>query len=390
MEERDKQTRHSIPQQSDASVPGDSDPVGEALLADYLSQVDRAAAQVVTPDKTDDLLLRIKVRAFTQAAVESHQSGDDTLTNLVVQRDLLTQSGPMPPTARRRTGLRLAAGAQLAATGTALLQLHAGSASTTSDLAVVIAMTTAFLLTALMLWRRPGRRRPLPRLSCQPVALSRSRRAVDVSVAATALMVTAPVMAVASLWIAVRGLPVIERNVRVGQGGYPVRLLKYQLKSGSSRRLQFLEHFPRLWNLLRGDLTLVGPKPEPPEVAERYPRDCRWVFQHRPGLIGAVYDSAGGEQETDTDRYLEEVVPAQVRMYESVLFNERLAPRLLGNAAMAMLVFRPGNGRQLGVPASDGKSERPQRAQLAGRDQEHSGKEHFRLERWSLHETVSA
>ncbi|MGA5376297.1 sugar transferase [Streptomyces griseoincarnatus] len=393
MEERDKRARRSIPQQTDVSLSGDSDPVGEALLADYLSQVDRAAARVVTPDKTDDLLLRIKVKAYTQAAVESHQSGDDTLTNLVVQRDLLAQSDPVQPVARRRTGLRLAAGAQLAATGIALLQLHADSASTASDLAVILAMTAAFLLTALMLWRRPGRRRPLPGLSCQPVALSRSRRAVDVAVAATALLVAAPAMAVASLSVVVQGLPVIERNVRVGQGGYPIRLLKYRLDPGPSRlrtHLQILEHFPRLWNLLRGDLTLVGPKPEPPEVAERYPEDCRWVFQHRPGLIGAVYENAGDEREADTDRYLAEVVPAQVRMYESVLFNERLAPRLLGNAAMAMLVFRPGNGRQLGVPAPDGKSERPRRVQPAGRGQEPPVKEQFRLERWSLHETVSA
>ncbi|MFJ3658437.1 sugar transferase [Streptomyces nigra] len=395
MEERDKRVRHSIPQQTDASLAGDSDTVGDALLDDYLSQVDEAAARIITPQKTDDLLLRIKVKAFTQAAVESHQSGDDTLTNLVVQRDLLTQADSVPPPASRRQGrtsLRLAAAAQLAATAIAVLQLRADSASTTSDVAIILTMTAAFLLTAVMLWRRPGRRRPLPGLSCEPAALSRSRRAVDVAVAATALLVTAPAMALASLSVAVKGRPVIERNVRVGQGGYPIRLLKYRLHPGPSRvntLLQVLEHFPRLWNLLRGDLTLVGPKPEPPEVAERYPEDCRWVFQHRPGLIGAVYEDAD-EQDADTDRYLAEVVPAQVRMYESVLFNEHLAPRLLGNAAIAMLVFRPGNGRRLGVPAADGESGRPQRAQSAGRNQEPAGREHFRLERWSLHETVSA
>lgn len=395
MEERDKRVRHSIPQQTDVSLSGDSDAVGDALLDDYLAQVDEAAARVITPQKTDDLLLRIKVKVYTQAAVESHQSGDDTLTNLVVQRDLLTQSGPVPAQSSRRQGrtsLRLAAAAQLAATAIALLQLQADSASTTSDIAIVLTVTAAFLLTAVMLWRRPGRRQPLPGLSCEPTSLSRSRRAVDIAVAATALLVTAPAMAVASLSVAVQGGPVIERNVRVGQGGYPIRLLKYRLSPEPSRvnaLLRTLEHFPRLWNLLRGDLTLVGPKPEPPEVAGRYPEDCRWVFQHRPGLIGAVYEEAD-EQDADTDRYLAEVVPAQVRMYDSVLFNEHLAPRLLGNAAIAMLVFRPGNGRRLGVPAAEEESEHPQRAHSAERNQESTGREHFRLERWSLHETVSA
>ncbi|WP_331739848.1 sugar transferase (plasmid) [Streptomyces sp. NBC_00015] len=395
MEERDKRVRHTIPQQADASFSDDSDPVGEALLAGYLSQVEEAAAQIITPQKTDDLLLRIKVRAYTQAAVESHQSGDDTLTNLVVQRDQLIQADTAPPPASRRqgkTGLRLAASAQLAATAIALLQLQGDAANTASDVAVIFAMTAAFVLTALMLWRRPRRRRPLPGLSCQSAALSRSRRAVDVAVAVTALLVTAPAMVAASMSVAVKGRPVIERNVRVGQGGYPIHLLKYRLDPRPSRinaRLQVFEHFPRLWNLLRGDLTLVGPKPEPPEVAELYPEGCRWVFQHRPGLIGAVYEDAD-EQEADTDRYLAEVVPAQVNMYKCVLFNERLAPRLLGNAAIAMLVFRPGNGRRLGVPAPEDRTEQPRRTPPAGHDQEAAGREHFRLERWSLHETVSA
>lgn len=394
MEERDGRSRQSIPQQGGAALPDESDPVGETLLAGYLAEVDATAARIITPQKTDDLLLRIKVQEYTQAAVETHQSGDDTLTNLVVQRERLVQDSAEPPSPRRnaRTSLRLAAAAQLTATALALLQLHADAASTLPNVVISLAMTVAFLLTAVMLWRRPGQRRPLPGLGCQPTALSRTRRAVDVAVATIALLVTAPIMIVALLSVAVRSRPVIERNIRVGQGGHPIRLLKYRLdpsRPSGSGWLQFLEHFPRLWNLWRGDLTLVGPKPEPPEVAERYPEDCRWVFQHRPGLIGAVYED-GADQETDTDRYLAEVVPAQVKMYECVLFNERLAPRLLGNAAIAMLVFRPGNGRRLGVPASRRNTEGTPRSELEGDHSAPVGGEHFRLERWSLHETVSA
>ena len=57
------------------------------------------------------MLLRIKVQAYTKAAVESHQSGDDTLTNLVVQRDLLAQADTVPPPgdwSNRRAGFAVA------------------------------------------------------------------------------------------------------------------------------------------------------------------------------------------------------------------------------------------------------------------------------------------
>ncbi|MFJ8034669.1 sugar transferase [Streptomyces sp. NPDC096032] len=400
MEERDGRPDFVIPQQSDGREwPPDkgNDPVGEALLSGYMTEVTAAAERVITEQKTDDLLLKIKVRAFTQAAVESHQSGDDTLTNLVVQRDLLTQtdSGPLPE--RRRPAKRrlsVAVAAQLVAMVLALSQLGTKPAGVgaTATAFTVAAMVASFAFTAAVLWRRAPQKRPLKGLGCSPVPLSRSRRAVDVALAATALLVTAPVMAAASVFIFVQGRPVFDRNVRVGQGGYPIRLLKFRLQdvsTRSSRWLRLFEHFPRLWNLLRGDLTLVGPKPEQPEVAARYPDDCQWVFGHRPGLIGAVYEDAR-DLEADTDRYLEEVVPAQVHvLYRTVLFNKRLALRLLGNAAIAMLVFRPGSGRPLGIPQSSNGDATEQSSQ-GEPAQALAGGEHFRLERWSLHEPVTA
>ncbi|MGP4009885.1 sugar transferase [Streptomyces sp. 4N124] len=364
-----------------------------------MAEVDEAADQIVTAQKTDELLLKIKVSAFTQAAVESHESGDDTLTNLVIQRDLLESADDAcPPQRRRRAkwGLRWALAAQLTATGLVLVQLPAGTAgrSAASNTVTIAAMIASFALTAVMLLRRPVERRAISGLGCEPIPLSRSRRIVDVAVAMAALLMTAPLMALTAAAIAARGdRPVIERNIRVGQGGYPIRLLRHhraKTSSRPSRWLQVVEHFPRLWNLLRGDLTLVGPKPEPPEVAARYPQDCRWVFQHRPGLIGAVYEDTW-HLETDADRYLAEVVPAQVKVLcERVLFNKRLGPRLLSNAAFAMLVFRPGSGPQLGIPL------RPDSGTSVADEERGEGPapqvttERVRLERWSLHETATA
>ncbi|MEV7282976.1 sugar transferase [Streptomyces sp. NPDC093252] len=389
-----------IPRQSYRVILSEeNDPAGEALLAGYMAEVDEAADRIVTAKKTDELLLKIKVKAFTQAAVESHASGDDTLTNLVIQRDLLESSGAAcPPTTRRRParpGLRWALTVQLTATALALWQFLAngGGRSGTPDAVTITAMAASFAVTAAMLLRRPVKQRAVTGLGCEPIALPLGRRIVDVAVAVIALLATTLPMAATALLVALRGGgPVIERNARVGQGGYPIRLLKYRSSQSSSRTSRWLrvaEHFPRLWNLLRGDLTLVGPKPEPPDVAARYPDECRWVFHHRPGLIGAVYEDAR-HLETDPDRYLAEVVPAQVNVLcREVLLDKRLALRLFSNAVFAMLVIRPGSGPRLGVPLRADAGSPPSDGQQQEGTASKAPTERIRLERWSLHETVA-
>ncbi|MEJ8673075.1 hypothetical protein WKI71_45695 [Streptomyces sp. MS1.AVA.1] len=74
---------------------------------------------------------------------------------------------------------------------------------------------------------------------------------------------------------------------------------------------------------------------------------------------------------------------------ESVLFNKRLALRLLGNAAFAMLVFRPGSGPQLGIP-SRADADPALETERHGEGPPPVTTERVRLERWSLHETATA
>ncbi|XVV39244.1 hypothetical protein ACQPXT_40060 [Streptomyces sp. CA-100214] len=164
MEEPGRLFRHGSPRQTHAGSFGavDVDPVGGALLANYLSQVDEAAARAITRQKTDELLLHIKVTAAVRAAAARYHRADDTLTDLAVRRDLPAQAGPACPPAPLRQGgthLRLAAGV-LSVTAIALLP--ANPPGIASPAAVILAMTAAGLLTALMLWRRTLRIRPLP------------------------------------------------------------------------------------------------------------------------------------------------------------------------------------------------------------------------------------
>src|SRR5207244_10118364 len=100
------------------------------------------------------------------------------------------------------------------------------------------------------------------------------------------------------------GGPVLYRQVRVGQGGRPFRLIKFRsmrpgdgpevtaggdpriTRVGAILRRTSLDELPQFWHVLRGRMTLVGPRPDTVELASRYPQDCQWVLQHRPGITG--------------------------------------------------------------------------------------------------------
>jgi lipopolysaccharide/colanic/teichoic acid biosynthesis glycosyltransferase len=134
----------------------------------------------------------------------------------------------------------------------------------------------------------------------------RGKRLLDVIGSAAALTVTAPVQAVAA--VAVRrslGSPVIFRQRRPGLGGVPFTLLKIRTMreahdpSGHAlsdadrltplgRRLReaSIDELPELWNVLRGDMSLVGPRPLLVEYLDRYSPEQARRHEVRPGITG--------------------------------------------------------------------------------------------------------
>lgn len=109
------------------------------------------------------------------------------------------------------------------------------------------------------------------------------KRAVDVCAALVGLLVTAPVQLLIVLAVRLQdGGPVLFRQVRLGQHGRPIEVLKFRsmpadhdgdavwsAEEGSTRvgrwlRRTSLDELPQLWNVLRGDMSLVGPRPERP------------------------------------------------------------------------------------------------------------------------------
>jgi sugar transferase (PEP-CTERM system associated) len=138
-----------------------------------------------------------------------------------------------------------------------------------------------------------------------------AKRLTDVAVAATLLVLLAPAMALAALAVLLSdGSPVLYVQERTGQGGRPYRIRKFRtmrrdaeqlgaawatdgdprvLPVGRFLRRSRIDELPQLWNVLRGDMSLVGPRPE----REVFLQDLksRWpLFQLRelvkPGLSG--------------------------------------------------------------------------------------------------------
>jgi sugar transferase EpsL len=133
-----------------------------------------------------------------------------------------------------------------------------------------------------------------------------AKRTIDFLFAASALVVAAPVMAGTALIICfTMGRPILFRQMRPGYKGQPFRLLKFRtmndgrdargpLLSDSARltvlgrllRRYSLDELPQLWNVLRGDMSLVGPRPLLMEYMDRYTPEQARRHEVKPGLTG--------------------------------------------------------------------------------------------------------
>jgi len=135
------------------------------------------------------------------------------------------------------------------------------------------------------------------------------RRALDVVLAAALLVVTAPLLALAALAIRLesRG-PVFYRQLRVGKGGQPFELWKLRTmvpgaesmgagiyvlegdpritRTGRLLRRFSLDELPNLVNVLRGEMSIVGPRPTVQGQVERYTDRQRRRLEVRPGITG--------------------------------------------------------------------------------------------------------
>ena len=134
-------------------------------------------------------------------------------------------------------------------------------------------------------------------------------RAADVTLAGLGLVVASPFLAAAALAIKLEdGGPVLFRQRRMGKDGDDFELLKlrsmvvdaerqgagYAVDRGDSRitrvgrflRRTSIDELPQLWNVVRGDMSVIGPRPTLRYQVERYTERQRRRLEVRPGLTG--------------------------------------------------------------------------------------------------------
>lgn len=183
-------------------------------------------------------------------------------------------------------------------------------------------------------------------------------RALEAPLAALGLIATAPIVALAALAVvATSPGPAFFRQERIGRGGRRFELIKLRsmrladgatvTAKGDSRitavgrllRRSKLDELPELWNVLRGDLALVGPRPEVPGFVDAESDAWRQVLAVRPGLTHPV-----------TLRLRDEETLLAASPDPARLYRERLLPWKLAGYLAYEATRTPG--RDLGVLAA--------------------------------------
>ena len=134
-------------------------------------------------------------------------------------------------------------------------------------------------------------------------------RAADVAIAGSALIVASPVLALAALGVKLEdGGPVLYRQTRVGKDGSDFELLKLRTmvvgaetmgaglsvnrgderitRAGRLLRKLSLDELPQLWNVVRGEMSVIGPRPTLRYQVEQYDERQRHRLDVKPGITG--------------------------------------------------------------------------------------------------------
>lgn len=185
------------------------------------------------------------------------------------------------------------------------------------------------------------------------------KRVFDVAVSAAALVILSPVLALVAAAVKLDSPgPVIFRQVRVGRGGRLFRISKFRTmrvappglagpditvegdarvtRVGRLLRATKLDELPQLVDVLRGDMSLVGPRPELPAYVDRWPAQARaTILSVRPGITDPASVTYRHESEQlasapdPESYYLSTVLPRKVQMYEDYVRTRSFRADLL-------------------------------------------------------------
>jgi lipopolysaccharide/colanic/teichoic acid biosynthesis glycosyltransferase len=201
--------------------------------------------------------------------------------------------------------------------------------------------------------------------------VSMLKRAFDATAALLGLVLLSPLLLALALWVKLDSPgPVFFRQERVGRGGRLFRIHKFRTmvhepgatglpltvgqdaritRAGQVLRRHKLDELPQLLDVLRGEMSLVGPRPEVPRYVAHYPSHLREkLLSVRPGLTDPASLAHLDEGERlgrsgDPERtYVEEILPAKLRQAEHYVDHASLALdlRVLWDTLRALTVRR--------------------------------------------------
>ena len=197
------------------------------------------------------------------------------------------------------------------------------------------------------------------------------KRLFDVLVAACALLLASPLMIAIALAVRLesRG-PAWFRQDRVGRGGKLFTILKFRsmyfaptergppLTAANDRRVTAvgsflrrtkLDELPQLINVLKGDMSMVGPRPEVPRYVDMYPAELRQaILSVRPGITDEASiefrneDRVLGDSADAEKTYIEEIMPRKLDLYARYANHHTFLGdlRILRRTLMAVVLGR--------------------------------------------------
>ncbi len=146
-----------------------------------------------------------------------------------------------------------------------------------------------------------------------------SRRILDLALAIPAVILLLPVLALVAIWIKLDSSgPIFFLQERVGLGGRPFRIFKFrtmvtdaeqrgtQITIGRDPRITRSGHFlrkyrfdelPQFFNVLKGEMSIVGPRPEVPRYVAYYNDEQRQILSYRPGITSPATIEFSNESE---------------------------------------------------------------------------------------------
>lgn len=213
--------------------------------------------------------------------------------------------------------------------------------------------------------------------------MSVSKRAFDLLASLLAIILLSPILVLIAIMIKLDSPgPVFYRGVRVGRNGRPFRIYKFRSMVAAAERLggsstadddpritrvgRFLRKYkldelPQLINVIKGDMSLVGPRPEVQEYVDMYTEEEREILRVRPGITdwaslwnadeGAVL--AGSD---DPDRVYREVIrPVKIKLQLEYVRRHSfwMDLRILALTLLRVFVRRPSPAEVLRVAVRD-------------------------------------